>query len=96
MKLTNAQLKRELERRYKGGYILIGAEKDPLFSKKPGYQLWLNCFGSAMSFLLEYACREYEPLKTTAKEAAKGRNPFKKALQKALANVAKGQKKVPL
>jgi hypothetical protein len=91
--LTNAQLKRELERRYEGGYILIGAAKDPVTSEKPGYQLWLHCMSSAMSFLLEYACRGYEPLKATAKEAAKGRNPFRRALQKALADIAKDRSK---
>jgi len=93
MKLTNAQLKRELDRRFKGGYILIGAENDPVTSEKPGYQLRLNCFRSAMSFLLEYACRKYDPLRATAKEIVKGRNPFKMALQKALADIAKDHSK---
>lgn len=87
--LTNEQLRKELERRYGGGYILVGAKKDPLFSEDPGYELWLHCMGSAMACLLEYACRRYEPLKETAKHAVKGKNPFRESMKKALASIAK-------
>jgi hypothetical protein len=91
---TNKQLKNELDRRYKGGYILVGAKgEDPIFNGKPEYELWLNCSGSGMCCLLEYACREYEPLKETAKQAAKGKNAFKESLQKALARIAKDEKR---
>jgi len=88
--LTNAQLKRELDRRYKGGYILVGAKgEDPIFNGKPEYELWLNCYGSAMACLLEYACQKYEPLKESAKQAVKGKNPFKESLQMALVRMAR-------
>jgi hypothetical protein len=91
--LTSTQLKRELERRYKGGYILIGAKgEDPIFNSKPKYELWLHCFGSAMACLLEYAC-SYDPLKNSAKQAVKGKNLFKESLNRALVSIAKDKKK---
>jgi hypothetical protein len=89
---TKAQLRNELDRRYGGGYILVGAEKDPMFSGDPGYDLWLHCMGSAMCCLLEHACSKYEPLKVAAKGAVKGRNGFRESLQKALKRIEKEKK----